>query len=814
MDEEIEIILRAIDDASSVFDSVGQSAEQVGETLQTAFEEANSEVERLTQELADIEMGNIEGDFDAVAAELANAEAEAEQLAQAMDQVEQESSEAESAMADLGIVNSSMLMQLADQVGALGGNAEGMAQEMNEAAISVGQLATQTGIAEPQMVSLINNISYATFPYDEAMMYVKSLDQMGVASENLGQSATDLDKINDAFGLGANTVNSLGQELGVLGVDMNNVSSAFNALAYANSNTVGGMQNYFSFLRKYDAQFKELGFDVDQSSIIIAAATQKYGGGRAALSGLSTALEEADGDTRKLEESLGIQAGTLDHASEVTGQYEGQLQQLADEEAEHKTLLDQIGAAWEDVSLSISQIASPLMGVIGLFGQIGQFGLQVQGIKTLINTMRELTIMEGLLNAIEGEGAIARVASALGIVTEATAAEGATVAFGGLAIAEGAALWPILAIAAAIAALIAVVYLLGNAFGWWDDVGGMIDAVWSGIQRLWDAFINHPDVQAVLTAIGEAFNWVASGIGWVISQVMSFFNISTGGNFDIVRALIDAIGLAWQAMTAPIRLVISLVQWAINIFNQFATGQMTLQGTLTMIWNGITSTLSSIFSTIISKVVAFGAKMLTSAINAGKKFVTGIVNQVKTVPGKVYSLLMSVISRISSAIQGWINAARSKVSSLIRSITSPFTGVAGKISSALSGVANALLSPFKQAWSWIEPYYNKIKDALSIIPGGAAGFDLNAAGFELPVNNVSSESSVPVVSENHDVIDVNYNISIDLQNVPSNMSTGQLLAVMEDKSFLERFVNNRDFQSIDAKVKARINQKNSRARGV
>ena len=199
MDEEIEIILRAIDDASSVFDSVGQSAEQVGETLQTAFEEANSEVERLTQELADIEMGNIEGDFDAVAAELANAEAEAEQLAQAMDQVEQESSEAESAMADLGIVNSSMLMQLADQVGALGGNAEGMAQEMNEAAISVGQLATQTGIAEPQMVSLINNISNATFPNDEAMMYVKSLDQMGVASENLGQSATDLDKINDAF---------------------------------------------------------------------------------------------------------------------------------------------------------------------------------------------------------------------------------------------------------------------------------------------------------------------------------------------------------------------------------------------------------------------------------------------------------------------------------------------------------------------------------------------------------------------------------------------------------------------------------------
>ena len=86
----------------------------------------------------------------------------------------------------------------------------------------------------------------------------------------------------------------------------------------------------------------------------------------------------------------------------------------------------------------------------------------------------------------------------------------------------------------------------------------------------------------------------------------------------------------------------------------------------------------------------------------------------------------------------------------------------------------------------------------------AAGYDLNAAGGE----------DVDVSYEGvHDTIDVNYNVSLDLVNVPSNLNTGQLLDVLTDKSFLERFVGSRDFQSIDARVKSRINARNSRAYG-
>ena len=364
------------------------------EDLQTALEETEASAEKVAESLENVGDPNVEkisSDFDEVGKSADEASEEVDKFQNSLD-----------------LIDSAALLGISKELDQIGSKAEGMAQDMNTAAISVGQLATQTGIAEPQMVSLINSISNATFPNDEAMMYVKSLDQMGVASENFAASATNLDRINDAFGLGAQTTNSLGQELGVLGVDMNNVSASFNALAYANANTVGGMDNYFSFLKRYDAQFNELGYDVDQASIIIAAATQKYGGGRAALSGLSSALKEADGDTRKLEEALGIQAGTLDNASAVTGQYEGQLEKLAKEEAEHKTIIDQLGAAWEDVSLSMSPVMAPMASIMGLIGNAGSFAVGINGLVTLANSMRGLSLVTYAKAAADGVAAAAQ----------------------------------------------------------------------------------------------------------------------------------------------------------------------------------------------------------------------------------------------------------------------------------------------------------------------------------------------------------------------------------------------------------------------
>ena len=97
-----------------------------------------------------------------------------------------------------------------------------VSQNLDNMAISTEQLAIQTGMTDSQMTGMLNNITNATFPREEALMYVQSLDQIGVSAQNLGTSATGLDKINDAFHMGAPAVN---RTRVVCIVDMNNVSS-------------------------------------------------------------------------------------------------------------------------------------------------------------------------------------------------------------------------------------------------------------------------------------------------------------------------------------------------------------------------------------------------------------------------------------------------------------------------------------------------------------------------------------------------------------------------------------------------------------
>jgi len=866
MEEELEIILKAVDDASSTFESVTESANEMGssftetategtegfedlqdsaqstgETLQQAFEEATAEVERLQDALDQAHFDGDDIEADRLADELYYAEAEAERLSEAleelnssgprdaaggMDELENEANEADQAVRDLSddltIINSSMLLQTAEQLGAIGDKAEGMAQDMNEAAISVGQLATQTGIAEPEMVNLINTISNATFPNDEAMMYVKALNQMGVEASNFGKSATDMDKINDAFGLGAQTVTGLSNELSVLGVDMNNVSDSFNALAYANANTVGGMENFYSFVKKFDADFNQLGFDVDQTAVIIAQATHKFGAGRAAYKGLSDALKEADGDTRKLEEALGLEAGALDNASQLTGEYEGQLEELASEEAEHKTWLDQLGAAWEDFSLSMSPVLEPLGAAIGLIGEVGSFGLQVKGLTELsglirgsITWIKEFNLVKAVQNALEGEGAIASIAAALGITTEAAAAEGATVAFGGLAIAEGAALWPILAIIAAIALLVVAVYEIGKAFGWWSDVGSMIDAIWAGIQRLWAAFINHPDVQAVIGAISEAWNMLSSAIMGVLGAIAEFLGISTDGDFDVVAAIIQTIGAAWDFVKQPLIMIISILSTILGTLWDVVNGNLNATTSITNIWNALVANMPVILTALFNVYKTIWTAIFNFVISLVRSIVSRVVSFMSSLVGKVYSALMGVVASIRSAIQAWITAAVAKVTQLVNNVVNWFSQLPNKISSALSGVVSAITSPFKQAYDdvcgIVDNISSKVQEGLNYLGslGGAAGGELAAGGETFAAGGESYTFNNQKIE-----VETTNTVILDLQNVPAHIDTDSLIDMLSNPDVLKALTGNKDFQDLDSKVKLEIQRRANRARGV
>lgn len=508
---ELDSLQDALDNAQSSAENLTDTLtntddeiEELGESAETAGESA----EQLNDSLS-----SIDGEG------LSSATSEASGLAEELDNA---TTSADSLGESLSVIEASSFMGAADSVGQYAQSAENLAQEMNTASISVGQLATNTGVAEPQMVSLINHISNATFPQQEAMAYVNALNQMGVAANDLGSAATNMDKINDATGIGYQKTMQLTQGLQAVGVSADQLPSAFNAIAYAQANVNGGADTLTRVLKTQASTINEYGLNVDQLVVIMQKLSEQGVSSQKMGRELSSILKENNGDLSAVEQQLGLTTGSLTNASQATSQYSGQLQELANEEAEHKTWLDQIGAAYEDLQLSLSPVLNPMASLIGLVGQVGNFGLAVKGIKELISTMsflREANIVTAASEILLG-------------------------------IAEWFAASPILILAAIILILIAaLVYLYYTN----EDVRNAINAlgqafiefgqwIYTTIQNAIQAFINFLTYIASLPGQVRTYlqNMINSIISWGASVVSHFLNtgIRSVNNFmNYIRSL-------------------------------------------------------------------------------------------------------------------------------------------------------------------------------------------------------------------------------------------------------------------------------------
>ena len=687
LNETLEV-LDSIEGVVAIDDSQVEEVRNHADELQSQIEELQAnisvdttEMDELESKLTDLESTQLDLQIQCNKDEIDAAKVSMDDLKSSTDDA---SNSTDNLNSSLGLLDTMAVFSISEALAGYGGEAEQMAQDMNNAAISVGQLATQTGIAEPQMVSLINHISNATFPNEEAMMYVKSLDQIGVSAGNLGKSATDLDKINDAFGLGADKVNSLGQELSVLGVDMNDVSSSFNALAYANANTVGGMDNYYNFLRRYDAQFKELGYNVDQASIIIAGATQKFGGGRAALSGLSDALKEANGDSRKLEEALGLQAGALDNASQITGQYEGQLQKLADEEAEHKTWIDQLNAAWEDISLSLSPVLSPMASFMGLIGQAGSWAVGVNGMWELGNKLRELSIVDtiggkfngfkdkirtlsttasntaksigtSLVNAIKTVGSAAKTAAVeMGKFTVKIIKAGAeaVISAGKWLIAKGALVAERIATMAAAGAQAFLNFVMSM-----NPIVLVVTAIIALIAVLGYLYFTNEDVRNAINGLGESlvglgetiYGSLQGALEWLQGAWQNTVDWFTNG----AQSISDTVTGAFQWLTDSFNQVVSFFQTYGPLIAQIlfvmATGGIGAIILLVANFLGMPNQVGQALQNVISRVVSFVSSLVSNFLNGARNSVNNFMGQIRSLPGQ----FKAELQRMLSAVNEW-----------------------------------------------------------------------------------------------------------------------------------------------------------------
>lgn len=254
------------------------------------------------------------------------------------------------------------------------------------------------------------------------------------------------------------------------------------------------------------------------------------------------------------------------------------------------------------------------------------------------------------------------IATALGAQVSAITLSGA---FTVLAGAVWSALAPLLPFIAAAVLLAVAVFEVGKSFGWWHDIGSMIDAITSNIGRLWNAFINHPDVQAAISIISKALGDLINWVGNAGREVLKFFGISTGSNWDVVRSIIDGIGAAWNGLKSVVGTVIGIFQAIYNAALPIGQGIYNALKPIVCILLGCSpgivpalQKVQEVFSTVWNAIAGFIGGVITTIVTAIQPIIdilSTIVNFYLSSFIYAWQTLIMVFNIVSTALAVLIN---------------------------------------------------------------------------------------------------------------------------------------------------------------
>lgn len=242
-------------------------------------------------------------------------------------------------------------------------------------------------------------------------------------------------------------------------------------------------------------------------------------------------------------------------------------------------------------------------------------------------------------------------------------------------------LLPLLLIIGAIITLIAIIDQIGKTLGWWDNWKEMLDAIVKGLQRIWQAFINNPNVQGFIKDIQWVFGQLGGTIQWVAWQVLQFFGWKDdGGEVDIVRGIIDVFGALgdilgkivnavkyffkvtapiWNAIftviSIPVRAIIGLLRGIICIILGCSPGivpaLLTVRDTFRKIFGEMANFINDPIGTII-RVLQLWQKMLFNvAKNIGLSIWNGLNSILGGIPQKVWQIFWNMLTNIKQIPQ-------------------------------------------------------------------------------------------------------------------------------------------------------------------
>ena len=319
----------------------------------------------------------------------------------------------------------------------------------------------------------------------------------------------------------------------------------------------------------------------------------------------------------------------------------------------------------------------------------------------------------------------------------------------------------ILAIVGAVLLLIWGFEQLGKAFGWWEDIGGMFDAIQSGLQRMWDAFVNSEPVQQIITTfqnlwytLETLFNFLGSVGGGLWELIFGVDNGSSDGAFDIVGLLLEIGGtignfLYWLSPIEEILAVFdaigSAIAWVLDTWNEFIDsaemqglikGFQEVREAFGEVWDEFSSVINEIqliFGDLWEAI--FGGSEETEEASDGTNFFLEILKAIawtlnstvvpvlKAFAGFLH-LIITPLHWVADALR-WVTSLFKDTGDEVETVTDSSGGlidvfgvigsVVGGIGDVISNVFGATIESLRGVWEILQPIFNIILQIMDYV---------------------------------------------------------------------------------------------------
>ena len=620
--------------------------------LTSKLQAANDEVEDLTDKLAQMYMGEIDGDVESLEEELENATSTAEELQAQLEQIDNTSVEPKIDPDDSGLDKTNEKIE----------ETQASASSLG---IALGGLAATIGVEE--MVSKADRINTS---WNQLELTFKGT---GVSMDSLKGHVTDLQA---STGRSGTQIRDYFNQMGIAGITNTDL------LTTSFQNMAG---------RAY-----QTGTSIEQMEGSVQKMVMSGNAGAKMLSGLgisSTALADAMGVTKE----------------EVADTFKS-LSETERLEVLNKAMGDgtEANEMYKNSYAGLKQQAENAIG--GLMAAVGQ------GILPVLNPMIQSAtgFVKGFTDAFKGlPGPVQSVIGGLG---------------GFLAV--GTAVIGTLGVVGQVGS--GVVSGLKSMKSGYDTVKGAMGTA----KTMMDALRNSESItEGVRAALAIATGAEATAEGAGATAKTAAIGPTTG------------LAIAENSLLLPLLLIVGAIVAVIAVM-------WYLYNTNETVRNGI--------NWLVSQIQAFIA-MLIPVAQGIMNFVTTAVSNMGLLPGLIWNIFLRVVSFVGQWAANMISRGVSAAQNFVNQVAGIFGGIVGRITSALSGVVNAITKPFQDAWNYVKPYVDKIKEGLDFINpfsgfGGFEGYGSfeGYSGVNDTLNN--SISSIASNSSNNSMI-VNNNFN-------------------------------------------------------